>query len=609
VDASEREERYRRLVEATSDWLWEVDERGCYTFAGPQVETLLGYRPDEVLGRTPFDFMSRAEALRVRELFDAAVQARVPIVRCINRNIHRDGHEVILETSADPIISDGRFVGWRGIDRDVTARVAADIEYARTTDELRQTAAVLENVLDAIPDVIGIQDLDHRILRYNEAGYRFIRTRRPAQVERYFPEGDLWLDVRAYPVVGDDGELSYVIEHLRDVTAQRRAEAALRHGQRLESLGVLAGGIAHDFNNLLTAVAGNVDLVLADLPPTAPQREYLDDALAATRRAAGLCRQMLAYAGKGAVTVGPVSLPELVDELHAMLRVSLSKKVAFELDLDAATAPIQADADQIRQVVMNMVTNAAEAIGDEAGTVTVSTGTCICDDERLRGCVLAQGLPAGSYSFVRVRDTGCGMDAATRERMFEPFFTTKFAGRGLGMAAVLGIVRAHGGALDVQSRPGAGTTMTVYVPVPAVVPAASTVAAEERPSRSADRGLVLVADDEPMVRRVAVSMVRRLGYEVVEAGDGDEALEQYRRHGPRLSCVLLDVAMLKLDGVEALEGLRRLDPAVKVIVVSGWPRVEVEGRWGGRPPAGFLMKPFEVSSLAAELNRVVRGDS
>lgn len=252
----------------------------------------------------------------------------------------------------------------------------------------------------------------------------------------------------------------------RDVTEKRNMERQLQQAQRLESLAVLAGGIAHDFNNLLTVVLGHAELALNEISPASPARGSLTEITNAARRAADLSLQMLAYTGKAVFTVVRMGLAELVEETARLLDTAIPKKAVLNLSLERGLPPLQADPNQIRQVVMNLIINASEAIGDQSGVITVSVGATLCDDESLRSTVFHDDLPPGKYLYLEVKDTGCGMDAVTRSRIFEPFFSTKFTGRGLGLAAVLGIVRAHRGGLKVDSEPGKGTTFTVLFPAP-----------------------------------------------------------------------------------------------------------------------------------------------
>jgi PAS domain S-box-containing protein len=323
--------------------------------------------------------------------------------------------------------------------------------------------------------------------RLRRAAAASARYRTPLDVElrRRAPSGEArWFHLRAAPRRAADGSVVWDGVEL-DVTERRRAEEERREferglleAQKLESIGVLAGGVAHDFNNLLTGVLGYAGLAEADLPPASPARAHLGQVERSARRAAELCQQLLAYADKGQLVVRPLDLSAAVWAASALLESSVSKKAALALRLPDDLPPVEADGAQLRQAVLNLVLNAAEALGDGPGAITVSTGLARADRARLRAARGGEELPAGAYVCLEVADTGCGMDAPTKARVFEPFFTTKFTGRGLGLSAVLGIVRGHGGAVEVESEPGRGSRFRLlFPPCPASAPAAGAAVA------------------------------------------------------------------------------------------------------------------------------------
>jgi PAS domain S-box-containing protein len=380
-------------------------------------------------------------------------------------------------------------------------------------------------------------------------------------------------------------------------------ETQMQQAQRLESLGVLAGGIAHDFNNLLTAILGHANLALIDLAPGSAAHDSLREIDKASGRAAELCRQMLAYAGKGRFVAEPINLSRLIEETVHLLRVSISKKVLLHCQLAEGLPEIQADPAQLRQVAMNLVINAAEAIGDADGVIAISTGVMQCDEDSLRGSRLIEPPAAGRYVYLEVTDTGCGMDAETRTRIFDPFFTTKFAGRGLGLAAVLGIVRGHRGALKVESERGRGTTFRIMFPAGAKAAAPAETGANTPPWRGT--GTILLVDDEEPVRNVAGRMLERLGFAVIRAGDGREAVDLFRAHAPTVVCVLLDLAMPRMDGEETFRELRRIQPDVRVVLTSGYSNQEIMGRFRSAGLAGSIEKPFQLETLSTKLREVL----
>jgi PAS domain S-box-containing protein len=400
------------------------------------------------------------------------------------------------------------------------------------------------------------------------------------------------------------GTMRDITERKRVEEEQRRLAAQLQHTQKLESLGVLSGGIAHDFNNLLMAILGNAELAVLDLPAGSPARASIDEVIRVTRRATDLTRQMLAYSGRSPFIVELANISQVVTEMAEMLQVSISKKTRFDLRLDPDVPPIAADAAQLRQVVMNLIINASEALEDREGLVRVTTGVRRCTRSFLSRCWIGEGLDEGDFVFLEVSDTGMGMSEDTRSRLFEPFFTTKFTGRGLGLSAVLGIVRGHHGAINVLSAPRHGTTFTVVFP-PAREAAAPREATDRAPARRAYRGLVLLADDEAPVRDLQQRVLRRLGFDVIVAGDGQEAIDAFARDWHRIAFVILDLTMPRRDGAEAIAEIRRIRPEARVILTSGFGEDEITKRFQGMNVTAFLQKPYTLDELTAVLDRVV----
>ena len=387
----------------------------------------------------------------------------------------------------------------------------------------------------------------------------------------------------------------------RDVTEKHRLERKVHQAQKMESLGVMAGGIAHDFNNLLTVVLGHADLALNEIPPLSPVRENLTEITSAARRAADLSLQMLAYSGQAVFAVERVGLRELVEEMAHLLKTAISKTAILNLTLERALPPIQADPSQIRQVVTSLVINASEAIGDRSGVITVSVDAIRCDEEYLRTTELLDDLPPGLYVRLEVTDNGCGMDAEKRSRIFEPFFSTKFTGRGLGLAAVLGIVRAHRGALKVSSEPGKGSTFKVLFPALTKVEDATR---PPEPSLQADwrgQGTILLVDDEESLIALGTRMLEHLGFTVLTASDGLQAVELYRERGKEIDLVLMDLTMPHMDGAAAFDELRRLNPEVRVVLGSGYADDDVSSRFEGKKPSGIIQKPYTFAKLREAL--------
>jgi PAS domain S-box-containing protein len=405
--------------------------------------------------------------------------------------------------------------------------------------------------------------------------------------------------------MADQAGQAYAAEEHRLAEEERNLfESKLQHTQKLESLGVLAGGIAHDFNNLLMAIIGNAELALMDISHANPARQAVMEIEAVSRRAADLCRQMLAYSGKGKFVVEPISLNDVISEIGQMLGVSIPKNVVLRYNLAENLPAVEADVSQMRQVLMNLVINASEAIGDKDGLITVSTCTAYCDQAYFAKTNIHENLPDGDYVGIEVADTGEGMDKETIARIFEPFFTTKFTGRGLGLAAVLGIVRGHRGALKVYSEPGKGTTFKVLLPASKKDAIAfETESVQE--SAWVGSGTILLVDDEEVLLSVTSKMLTRLGFEVLTARDGIEGLEVYQENRDEITCVIMDLTMPNMNGEECFRELRRINGEVSVILCSGFNEQDATQRFVGKGLAGFIQKPYRFSTLSAKLREIL----
>ena len=416
-------------------------------------------------------------------------------------------------------------------------------------------------------------------------------------------------------LVDDDGRAVGVLLCAQDVSERKQAEDArlalerrLLEAQKLESLGVLAGGIAHDFNNLLVSVLGNASLALGELPSHAPACEALRRIERAARRGSELTREMLAYAGKDTIALERVDVNAVVAETSDLLSVSIGSKVAMAYDLAPGLPAIEADPIQIRQVIMNLVINASEAIGGAEGTITVCTGVVGLGPEALRDTLHPPEAAPGPHVCVEVRDTGCGMDAATAGKVFDPFFSTKFTGRGLGLATVLGAVRGHRGALAVTSAPGQGTTFRVYLPAAGAAARVEPPAAADAPGPGEGREerTVLLVDDEEDVRAVTAHMLERLGCSVLQAGNGREGVDVFRAHAPMIDAVIVDLTLPRLSGDRVFREIRTIRPDACVILMSGYSDEKATGGLAEAGLAGFLRKPFSVGDLEKALGDAVR---
>ena len=427
------------------------------------------------------------------------------------------------------------------------------------------------------------------------------------------PDGEFrWVHDFTVPVRDSSGALEHFRGYVLDITERkaaaeslRDAEARLRETQRLESLGVLAGGIAHDFNNLLMGILGNAGLALAELPNPSGLHDNIKDIETSARRAADLTRQLLDYSGKGKFVVEKIDLSRLVEESARLITPALSRQAKVVFELTAGQRPVEGDATQLRQVVINLMTNASDALAEQPGTITVRTTAVEATEELLSHGVTGRGLPGGNYIVFEVRDTGLGMDAVTVRHIFDPFFTTKFQGRGLGLAAVLGIVRGHRGAIQVDTAPGQGTTFRILLPA-AGAGAVRSGQLEAHPEAAVSR-TVLVVDDEAMVRNVTRRTLERAGYRVLQAESGRTALEVLKTEHQNVGLVLLDLTMPEMNGEETFTLMHDCWPALKVLLSSGYSADPGSHRNSREGLVGFIQKPYLPAELLGAVLRAFEG--
>ena len=589
----------------------------------PQYEQCTGLPPERVVGKLATEAYGTPEAPYLAEYSAVALSGRASGMTVYFPPLDRH-----FQISIAPL-GPGFF-----------ATIFLDVsERKRHEQALKKSEERFRKIFNFAPDPLTISTPDGRLLNCNEAFCK-VAGYSEAEFTGHNPtEVGLWIDPKQreamYTELAQKGQIAGLEAKLRrkdgnvaimrvsarrveiggqtliltggqDVTDQRNLEQQVLHTQKLESLGVLAGGIAHDFNNLLTGILGNADLALAELSPVAPARESLEAIETAARRAAELCRQLLAYSGKGRFLVQPLNLMDLVQEMGHLLLVSISKKVVLNYHFAENLPAIEADATQIRQTVMNLIANASEAIGDRSGVISITTGLAHCNADYLKGCFAADGIAPGDFVCLEVADTGPGMDKATQDRIFDPFFTTKFTGRGLGLAAVLGIVRGHKGALKLYSEVGRGTTFKL------LFPAADSQARGVPTDMAKDKawkghGRILLVDDEETVRNLTRRMLERAGLTVVSAEDGRQAVETFKRLMAEVDLVILDLTMPQLDGEACFRELRLIKPDVKVILSSGYSEQDVVNLFAGKGLAGFIQKPYTNAELIAKVREVLGG--
>ncbi|MEJ2639291.1 MAG: PAS domain S-box protein, partial [Desulfosarcinaceae bacterium] len=614
--------------------------------ANNQLCDMMGYKKSELIDQNArMLYRDEAEYQRVgREKYDQIRQFGTGTVE--TRWQHKEGQMLDVLLSSTPIDMND----WR---KGVTF-TALDITHRKRAEELLQ---LTQFAVDNASEAIFWLDADGRFNYVNDAACSSLGYRREEllsmsvhDIDPGFPP-EAWpahwaevkrrssftiesshrrRDGRSFPVeirvnyIKYDGH-EYHQAFARDITSRKDAEEERLHlerqiqqAQKLESLGVLAGGIAHDFNNILMTIIGNADIALQDMSNYSPVRSNVREIEVAARRAADLSKQMLAYSGKGQFVIEPIKINELVTEMSHMLEVTISKKAVLKFNFADNLPLFDGDATQIRQVIMNLIMNASEAIGEKSGVVAISTGAMHCDRQYLNTTNIAsqagldRQLPEGVYIYFEVADTGCGMPSETQEKLFDPFFTTKFTGRGLGMAAVLGIIRGHNGTIKIYSELNKGTTIKILFPAteaPSDQPAKETECRTPEASDICGNGTVLIADDEESVCAVGKLMLERLGFNVLTAADGREAVEVFKQHADRIVCVLLDLTMPHLNGEQVFSELRRMKPEIRVILSSGYNEQDATQRFAGKGLAGFIQKPFSSAELTTKIKNAMMMDN
>jgi PAS domain S-box-containing protein len=635
--AQEAALRLAAIVESSDDAIIAQELGGKVASWNAGAERMFGYTAAEMIGQDLSLVIGEESQGHERELLERIIAGETAIhFESVRRR--KDGALIRVAAVIGPLFDEaGKMIGVSRIGRDIT-------EYHRTLAALRESeerlrlsaeaaqigvwsydqnparvalSPQLESLLGMAPGSFSGSNIQGAGLfhpedrqRALEVFSRALEGKTEFEVEFRFIRADgetRWMLARGGPVCDAAGAVTGLAGVAIDITSRKRLEDKMRHSQKLESLGVLAGGIAHDFNNLLVGILGNASLLLEESPPNSPLRGVIDNLVQASESAAHLTGQMLAYSGKGRFTIERLNLDAQVQQILAVIKASIPKGVRIELNFQPDLPPVEADSGQIQQLVMNLAINGAEAIGSGGGTVTISTYLWKIDKDSVIDNQAGESVPPGSYLVLEVRDTGIGMDAATQGKIFDPFFTTKFTGRGLGLAAVQGIVRGHKGALTVSSQLGEGSTIRVFLP------AASGQEKADRDSVPpiADfrgEGTILVVDDEQLVQRTIQASLERYGYRVLVAGSGEAAIRLLRETPDRIALVLLDMTMPVMSGEDALRGLLAIRPDIPVIATSGYNEIEALRRFG-HGLSGFIQKPYTGRKLAEKIRSVLEKSS
>ena len=631
------ENRFRDIIEHSKELFYTHTPDHVLTYVSPQARFFLGCDPKEAMVRwTEFvtDHPVNKEAM---EHTERAIQTGKPQPIYPIELITRDGRKIWVEVDEAPIVQDGKTVAIVGALRDITER-------KRSEEALRESEERHRLMFEDNPMPMWVFDGETlQFLSVNDASIKHYGYTRQEflsmTIKEIRPPEDIPLLMRILAEHPEESRIYGPIHHkkkdgtvieveisshrinfagrkarvvmVNDVTERKKAEQALLHSQKLESLGILAGGIAHDFNNLLMGVLGNSDLALQKLDPGSRIEIHLRQIKKASMRAAELCRQLLAYSGKGRLDVSFLDLNGMIKELTTLLELSIHKGVALNLCLENNLPHLLGDKVQIQQVIMNLVINSSEAIGDKEGSIIITTKKLHADRSYLSFSRFTPELSEGDYILFEVKDNGCGMDSGTLPQIFDPFFTTKFTGRGLGLAAVLGIVKGHGGALKVDSAKGEGTTFKILFPSHGNERAAPVRSGDPLKSGNEEwlgRGTILVVDDEEAVRAVSELILPTIGFLALVAPDGFRACELLHAHRDNVVAVMLDLTMPKMDGVRTVQELRKIKPGIKVLLMSGYDEEEAIDRFTNEGFDCFLQKPFVRSQLRDKLRSVLGGE-
>ncbi len=631
---------HRMVVEASAQGVWVLDGEGRTIFLNRRMAEMLGYEPAELRTLSFFDL---TESDRVPAAV-AAIPSRPLPAREVHelRFRHRSGRAVEARVTTSPLYGGwDEPVGALALVEDLTELRAAEARSEEATRRFERMALTLPDCLwyarrlpsgafeteyvspscerfwgvtpevakgdsEAVARTILEEDRVHAEAAIEAA----CKSGKPATIVyrvRRQDGGIGWVEDRIVPEPIEADGSCHLTGLARDITDRRRLESNVTERQREQSLSLLAGGIAHDFNNILMAILGQTSVVRRILDPDARGQAELRVVEQAAKRAADLCRQLLAYAGRGRFEVAPTDLGELVCDMRGLMKAVVPKEVEFDFRLDEDLPLVDMDATQMRQVIMNVVANAGESMRETGGTMTIRVTSTRVDGPAESPAGIRDPLRPGDYVTLRVEDQGPGMSEDVLARIFDPFFTTKPGGHGLGLAAVLGIVRGHAGSVGVESAPGRGTTFSIHLP-------ASKAARQERPAPSHPPALedkdvpvrVLVVEDEPTVRNIVQRMLELSGHQVVLAVDGLEGLERFRASPDEFDLAVLDLTMPRMNGIETMRALREIRPKLPILMTSGHAEEDsVQRVIRESELAAFIQKPYRYGELLGKIRELL----
>ena len=621
------EERHRLYFENISDVIFSIDPDFKIINISPSVERILGYKPEEMIGK-PIQDLNVIDPDSLEKAFSDMMKVlageRIPLSQY--EFISRDGTKKFGEVSAAPLIREGKVVAIISVARDITER-------KRIEDALTQSEEKYRIVLEANPDPVVVYDMEGKVTYFNMAftnvfgwtleecvgktmdvfvpmdawpetkmminkvlsGENFsgIETRRYTKEGRIIP-----VSISGAIYMGEDGDPVGSIINIRDISEQKEMETQLQQAQKMEAVGTLAGGIAHDFNNLLMGIQGCTSLLSYDIDSNHPNFEYLNKIEDYIKNAANLTKQLLGFARSGKYEVKPTDMNEIINKSSDMFGRT-KKEIVIHKKNQADIWAVEVDQSQMEQVVLNLYVNAWQAMSG-TGELYLQTENVILNNNDVK----PYGVKSGRYVKISVTDTGIGIDETIQHRIFDPFFTTKEMGRGtgLGLASVYGIIKSHGGIINVYSREGEGTTFNIFLPA-----SERKIVKEKMLQKEILKGTetVLFVDDEEMIIDVGRAVLEKLGYEVLTAKSGKEAIEIYKINPKKIDMVILDMVMPDMGGGDTYEKLRDINPDIKVLLSSGY---SIDGQAGeilSRGCDGFIQKPFDIKILSLEIRKIL----
>lgn len=628
----ESEERYRNLIENAHDMIQSVGPDGRFIFVNKSWLTATGYTTDDLKTISIFDIIHPDHKDKCMEIFEKVISGET-VDNIEATFISKDGRRLDVEGNVNVRFVGGKVVATQGIFRDITERKKMEAQILQAKQDWEES-------FNTITDMITVHDKDFNIILANKAaqkilGLPFISatkekcykyyhgtgcppsgcpscqtliTGMPASSEIFEPHLNMFIEIEAIPRFDSNHQVIGLIHVVRDITARKKAEeerdrleAQLRHSQKIEAIGTLTAGISHEFNNILTAIIGYGEFLQEGIDVDNPLRTYVDMVHASAIRAANLTQGLLAYSRKQIIKPRPVRLNEIVKNIGILLSRLIGENIELRKILADKDLVVMADSGQIEQVLMNLATNARDAMTD-GGLLTIETGYMELDDEFIKAH--DYGRP-GNYASISITDSGTGMDEKTRERIFEPFFTTKELGKGtgLGLAMVYGIIKQHEGYITVYSEPGKGTTFKIYLPL--IEMGVEDAKAVEILRIKGGTETVLVAEDDPAVRKLVKDMLRRSGYKVITAEDGEDAVNKFKENKEEIQLILLDVIMPGKDGKEAYKEIKNINPDIKTLFLSGYTKDLLNEKGILEEGLNFIAKPVSCNELLTKVKEVL----